>query len=83
MAKARGGDAGQPDAPASAEVTAQSDPPKPVAPSGSPLALPLVLGGLAVVFIGIVVAVVVTSHAKAKRQREKVRARRERGRAPR
>lgn len=41
-------------------------------------ALPIILGGLGLVFVGIAVVVVVTSHRKAQRRREKARARRER-----
>jgi hypothetical protein len=46
-------------------------------PGGS-LALPLVIGGLVLVFVVIAVLVVISSHRQATRRREKARARRER-----
>lgn len=56
------------------------DAPAPPTPAGGSMPLWLVLGGLGVVFLGVVVVVILTSHAKAKRRREKTRARRERER---
>ncbi len=65
-------------APGSAGGSAADPPAESTEDPGGSLALPLVIGGLLLVFVVIAVLVVISSHRQATRRREKARARRER-----
>ncbi|XAL98425.1 hypothetical protein OT109_12650 [Phycisphaeraceae bacterium D3-23] len=73
-----GEEGGSSDAAPTPDPNAAPTAPTESATDSNSAALPYVLGGLGLVFVGVVVIVVITTHQKAARQREKARARRER-----